>query len=76
MNTQLSFKILLMRHERVTVESKRGEDDGCVHVMSRTDDIMPMAGHCLSTESMELTLAEHSAISECSVVPLSDKLKG
>ncbi|KAG0059337.1 hypothetical protein BGZ92_006959 [Podila epicladia] len=44
--------------------------------MSRTDDIMQVAGHRLSTGSVEQILAEHPAISECCVVPLSDKLKG
>ncbi|GJJ68418.1 propionyl-CoA synthetase [Entomortierella parvispora] len=52
------------------------DDDGYVHVMSRTDDIMQVAGHRLSTGSVEQILAEHPAISECCVVPLSDKLKG
>ncbi|KAG0061821.1 hypothetical protein BGZ89_011147 [Linnemannia elongata] len=52
------------------------DEDGYVHVMSRTDDIMQVAGHRLSTGSVELILAEHPAISECCVVPLSDKLKG
>ncbi|KAF9385267.1 hypothetical protein CPB97_004970 [Podila verticillata] len=52
------------------------DDDGYVHVMSRTDDIMQVAGHRLSTGSVEQILAEHPAISECCVVPLSCKLKG
>ncbi|KAF9990433.1 hypothetical protein BGZ75_001915 [Mortierella antarctica] len=52
------------------------DEDGYVHVMSRTDDIMQVAGHRLSTGSVEQILAEHPAISECCVVPLSDKLKG
>ncbi|KAF8937381.1 propionate-CoA ligase [Dissophora ornata] len=52
------------------------DEDGYVHVMSRTDDIMQVAGHRLSTGSVELILADHPAISECCVVPLSDKLKG
>ncbi|KAF9180863.1 hypothetical protein BGZ51_005827 [Haplosporangium sp. Z 767] len=52
------------------------DEDGYVHVMSRTDDIMQVAGHRLSTGSVEQILSEHPAISECCVVPLSDKLKG
>ncbi|KAG0238505.1 hypothetical protein BGW41_008156 [Actinomortierella wolfii] len=52
------------------------DEDGYVHIMSRTDDIMQVAGHRLSTGSIELILAEHPSISEVAVVPLSDKLKG
>ncbi|KAF9913212.1 hypothetical protein BX616_010159 [Lobosporangium transversale] len=52
------------------------DEDGYVHIMSRTDDIMQVAGHRMSTGSVEQILAEHPAVSECCVVPLSDKLKG
>ncbi|KAG0307509.1 hypothetical protein BGZ98_000098 [Dissophora globulifera] len=52
------------------------DEEGHVHVMSRTDDIMQVAGHRLSTGSIEQILSSHPAISECCVVPLSHKLKG
>lgn len=44
--------------------------------MSRTDDIINIAGHRLSTGSIEEILISHSLVAECCVVPLPDKLKG
>ncbi|KAG0177120.1 hypothetical protein DFQ29_005207 [Apophysomyces sp. BC1021] len=52
------------------------DDEGYVHVMSRTDDIINVAGHRLSTGSIEEILTTHPMVAECCVVPLPDRLKG
>jgi propionyl-CoA synthetase len=50
--------------------------DGYVFVMARTDDIINVAGHRLSTGSMEEVLASHSDVAECAVIGVADDLKG
>ena len=50
--------------------------DGYVSVMSRTDDIINVAGHRLSTGAMEEVLAGHPDVAECAVVGIKDSLKG
>jgi propionyl-CoA synthetase len=50
--------------------------DGDVWVMGRTDDIINVAGHRLSTGAMEEVLASHLAVAECAVVAVQDALKG
>ncbi len=50
--------------------------DGYVFVMSRTDDIINVAGHRLSTGAMEEVLASHPDVAECAVVGVNDELKG
>ena len=50
--------------------------DGDVSVMGRTDDIINVAGHRLSTGAMEEVLASHAAVAECAVVGAKDSLKG
>jgi propionyl-CoA synthetase len=52
------------------------DDDGYVWVMSRTDDIINVAGHRLSTGAMEEVLASHPDVAECAVVGVADPLKG
>jgi propionyl-CoA synthetase len=52
------------------------DDEGYVWVMSRTDDIINVAGHRLSTGAMEEVLASHKAVAECAVVGVRDALKG
>jgi propionyl-CoA synthetase len=52
------------------------DDDGYVYVMARTDDIINVAGHRLSTGGMEEVLASHSDVSECAVIGVADQLKG
>jgi len=52
------------------------DDDGYVYVMGRTDDVINVAGHRLSTGSMEAILAEHPAVAECAVIGVADELKG
>lgn len=52
------------------------DKDGYVWVMGRTDDIINVAGHRLSTGGMEEVLASHPAVAECAVIGLKDALKG
>lgn len=52
------------------------DEDGYVFVMGRTDDIINVAGHRLSTGGMEEVLASHPAVAECAVVGIHDDLKG
>ena len=52
------------------------DDEGYVFVMSRTDDIINVAGHRLSTGAMEEILADHPDVAECAVVGVEDELKG
>ena len=52
------------------------DEDGFVFVMSRTDDIINVAGHRLSTGAMEEILADHPEVAECAVLGVDDKLKG
>ena len=50
--------------------------DGYVFIMGRTDDIINVAGHRLSTGGMEEVLASHPAVAECAVVGIRDTIKG
>jgi len=52
------------------------DEDGYVYVMARTDDIINVAGHRLSTGAMEEVLASHPDVAECAVVGVHDELKG
>jgi propionyl-CoA synthetase len=52
------------------------DEDGYLYVMGRTDDVINVAGHRLSTGSMEAVLAAHPAVAECAVVGVHDDLKG
>ncbi|MDY6791947.1 MAG: propionyl-CoA synthetase [Thermodesulfobacteriota bacterium] len=52
------------------------DEDGYVFVMTRTDDIINVAGHRLSTGAMEEVLADHPDVAECAVLGVEDKLKG
>jgi propionyl-CoA synthetase len=50
--------------------------DGYLYVMGRTDDVINVAGHRLSTGEMEEVLASHPAVAECAVFGVADELKG
>ncbi len=50
--------------------------DGYLYVMGRTDDVLNVAGHRLSTGSIEAALAGHPAVAECAVIGVHDDLKG
>ncbi len=52
------------------------DEEGYVYVMSRTDDIINVAGHRLSTGAMEEVLADHPDVAECAVLGVADQLKG
>ncbi len=52
------------------------DEDGYVFVMTRTDDIINVAGHRLSTGGMEEVLAHHPDVAECAVIGVKDQLKG
>ncbi len=52
------------------------DEDGYLYVMARTDDVINVAGHRLSTGGMEEVLASHRDIAECAVIGVHDKLKG
>ena len=52
------------------------DEDGYVFVMARTDDVINVAGHRLSTGQMEEVVARHKAVAECAVVGVADALKG
>jgi len=52
------------------------DDDGYVYVMARTDDVINVAGHRLSTGAMEEVLADHPDVAECAVIGVADEMKG
>jgi len=51
-------------------------DDNLIRITGRTDDVMKVAGHLLSTAELENAINEHVNINECAVVPIPDKIKG
>ena len=59
-----------------TGDSGFRDGDGYVFVMGRTDDIINVAGHRLSTGAMEQVIGQHPAVAECAVIGLADPLKG
>ena len=52
------------------------DEDGYLYVMGRTDDVINVAGHRLSTGSMEAVVATHPAVAECAVIGVADDMKG
>jgi propionyl-CoA synthetase len=52
------------------------DEDGYVYIMARTDDVINVAGHRLSTGAMEEVLANHPDVAECAVIGVTDELKG
>ncbi|MBC7558383.1 MAG: propionyl-CoA synthetase [Dermatophilaceae bacterium] len=52
------------------------DEDGYLYVMGRTDDVLNVAGHRLSTGSLEAALAGHPCVAECAVIGVADSLKG
>ena len=59
-----------------TADAGYVDEDGYLYIMARTDDIINVAGHRLSTGGMEEVLAGHEDVAECAVVGIADKLKG
>ncbi|WP_219413339.1 propionyl-CoA synthetase [Pseudonocardia nigra] len=60
----------------LTGDGGRLDEDGYVFVMGRTDDVINVAGHRLSTGGMEEVLASHADVAECAVIGVADVLKG
>ena len=60
----------------LTGDGGRFDDEGYLYVMGRTDDVINVAGHRLSTGAMEEVLAGHPAVAECAVIGVADALKG
>ena len=52
------------------------DEDGYLYIMARTDDVINVAGHRLSTGAMEEVLANHPDVAECAVIGVADALKG
>jgi propionyl-CoA synthetase len=52
------------------------DEDGYVYVMARTDDVINVAGHRLSTGQMEEVVAQHKDVAECAVIGVGDAMKG
>jgi propionyl-CoA synthetase len=59
-----------------TGDSGYVDQDGYIFVMGRTDDVINVSGHRLSTGEIEAAVAEHPAVAECAVIGLADELKG
>ena len=60
----------------LTGDGGRIDEDGYVYVMGRTDDVINVAGHRLSTGGMEEALASHPDVAECAVIGVADTMKG
>ena len=60
----------------LTADAGYKDEDGYVWIMSRTDDIINVAGHRLSTGALEEVLAAHADVAECAVIGVADALKG
>ena len=59
-----------------TADAGYKDEDGYLWIMSRTDDIINVAGHRLSTGALEEVLASHADVAECAVIGVADELKG
>jgi propionyl-CoA synthetase len=60
----------------LTADAGYRDDEGYLWIMSRTDDIINVAGHRLSTGAMEEVLASHPDVAECAVMGIDDAIKG
>ena len=60
----------------LTADAGYKDEDGYLWIMSRTDDIINVAGHRLSTGAMEEVLAAHPDVAECAVMGIADPIKG
>lgn len=60
----------------ITADAGYRDEDGYLYIMSRTDDIINVAGHRLSTGGMEEVVAAHPDVAECAVLGVADELKG
>lgn len=60
----------------LTADAGYKDEDGYIFIMSRTDDIINVAGHRLSTGGIEGVISAHPDVAECAVIGVNDKLKG
>jgi propionyl-CoA synthetase len=60
----------------MTADAGYMDEDGYVYIMARTDDVINVAGHRLSTGGMEEVLSKHPDVAECAVVGVADSFKG
>ena len=60
----------------MTADAGFMDEDGYVYIMARTDDVINVAGHRLSTGAMEEVLSRHQDVAECAVVGVHDSFKG
>jgi len=60
----------------LTADAGYKDEDGYLWVMTRTDDIINVAGHRLSTGALEEVLASHPDVAECAVLGVADEIKG
>ncbi len=78
-NAEARFKKSYLEHfpgYYETGDAGMVDEDGYVYIMARTDDVINVAGHRLSTGGMEEVLAAHPDVAECAVIGISDDLKG
>ena len=77
-NDQRFVESYLERYDGYYLTGDAGykDDDGYLHIMSRIDDIINVAGHRLSTGGMEEVIAAHPAVAECAVIGVEDDLRG
>ena len=59
-----------------TADAGMFDEDGYISIMARTDDIINVAGHRLSTGGMEEVLSSHPDVAECAVIGVEDQMKG
>ncbi|WP_425071227.1 propionate-CoA ligase PrpE [Sagittula sp. S175] len=78
-NAEARFKKSYLEHfpgYYETGDAGMKDEDGYVYIMARTDDVINVAGHRLSTGAMEEVLASHPDVAECAVIGVTDDLKG
>ncbi len=77
-NDQRFIDSYLSKYEGYYLTGDAGykDEDGYLWIMSRTDDVINVAGHRLSTGAMEEVLSGHEDIAECAVIGVADALKG
>jgi propionyl-CoA synthetase len=78
-NAEARFKKSYLQHfpgYYETGDAGYMDEDGYVYIMARTDDVINVAGHRLSTGAMEEVLASHPDVAECAVIGIADDLKG
>ncbi|SDI17055.1 propionate-CoA ligase PrpE [Alloyangia pacifica] len=78
-NAEERFKSAYLTHfpgYYETGDAGMKDEDGYLYIMSRTDDVINVAGHRLSTGAMEEVLSNHPDVAECAVIGVTDPLKG